>query len=606
MQRGKNQVLFRYLPEAVIDHTDTGTIAKVCKWNVKKAENINTIVAFEEIKRRVFGNIKNRGFQRDLSKYIFLECSNSILVELFPLTFECRNCKKIYKFRDVQDLIKKTNNFLCSNKECHGKLEQLDLIHYHICGNIEGLRVKSCEQHDQQFILLDRKESDEPSKWIWRCGICKKDLGKVTDQYCSCNIKKNRMNTAPFRKSQVFYPQNFQLINYQTFDNSVLSNEFYHKLNLARFLDLINHDEYNRFGKFTNEDLEFKELEEKIKLLRQKNIPEEYLEEIKSTFSKDSLFSKREVIFDKITKLFGADINNISYSILNYNEIKKSESLNTIGDIIEEAKYSQNPNIYQINKYSDYLNSIGISNAYIINDLPLSYIVYGYTRDTNERDKCIICSFPHHEDYRGLTPIYVNSIETEAIILEFNRKRILQWLLKNNIIKQMPEDDGLDYKSWFLKNINPDNISYFDEISDEFPLIKNVYELIHTISHVLIKSAAPLVGLDKNSLAEIIFPQVPAIVIYSNCAYDFQLGGIHSLFENSVIPWVENSKALVETCLYDPVCMSDKGACLACQFLSEITCSHFNRNLNRSNLIGMKNINNEIIKHGFWEPEILR
>jgi hypothetical protein len=172
-------------------------------------------------------------------------------------------------------------------------------------------------------------------------------------------------------------------------------------------------------------------------------------------------------------------------------------------------------------------------------------------------------------------------------------------------VSEIPDkNDLLGLKSWFLSNIHQDEIPVYDEISKDLAKTQHVYTLIHTLSHVLVRKAAGLVGMDKDSLAEIIFPNIPAIAIYTNNAHDFQIGGMHTLFETGIIPWLDMAMESVETCLYDPVCISSDASCHACLHLSEISCMHFNRDLGRQFLIGRKNKTGRML--GYWENEFQR
>ena len=60
-----------------------------------------------------------------------------------------------------------------------------------------------------------------------------------------------------------------------------------------------------------------------------------------------------------------------------------------------------------------------------------------------------------------------------------------------------------------------------------------VYNLIHTISHALLKNAGILSGLEKNSLSEMIFPNLATIFIYANTTQGIPLGALSGMFEQN-------------------------------------------------------------------------
>ena len=126
-----------------------------------------------------------------------------------------------------------------------------------------------------------------------------------------------------------------------------------------------------------------------------------------------------------------------------------------------------------------------------------------------------------------------------------------------------------------------------------------VYNLIHTISHALLKNAGILSGLEKNSLSEMIFPNLATIFIYANTTQGIPLGALSGMFEQNYKSFIIQAEDIMGRCVFDPICMDrDNGSCSACTQLSEISCCHFNKDLNRKLLIGHKTESESII--GFW------
>ena len=76
------------------------------------------------------------------------------------------------------------------------------------------------------------------------------------------------------------------------------------------------------------------------------------------------------------------------------------------------------------------------------------------------------------------------------------------------------------------------------------------------------------------------------------------------MFETELVPFLSDAYKDNEICTFDPICKSTQnGACVACTYLSEVNCTHFNKDLSRSYLYGgIIRINNEEIKikKGFW------
>ena len=596
MRRGRTQAIYRYLPGAVIDHTDTQTIAKVTNWRVRELRDINMDRLIEEIRRKMDWFKGRWSYSREIKKRDFVILGpTGIEVEIFPLTFACRKCSRVVSFRSTEEMRRKIadKGYTCPQPGCGGILDQMDLVHYHTCGRIEGLSVKKCPEHGLRSIVLDKHGSDSLSKWRWKCTICGREVGRIAMRCRDCGAI---MKTAPFRKRDVFYPQSIIMINVPGVRTSLIER----KLLIGVYLGVLEYQEIEALKDSAESEEAVRKVERNIEELRKSGIPDKHLEKIRKQFLKTNEKTKDSVL-EEIESLLEIDENRIisvSDLIHDFIETQNLAFVHSLEDMERDARQTDNPAAAIIVEYPKKLREIGIKNAWVIGDFPVLQAVFGYTRGSALPSECTLRSFPMlDEQYPGKTPIYSVATETEAILMEMDREMILHWLQKNGTSSNLPtgEEDCIQ-KAWFLNNINPDAIPLYDEIHPEYGVTKAVYTLIHTISHSLMNYASSLIGLDKSSLAEIIFPNIPAFIIYSNQATDFQLGGMFTLMESSIIPWIDSTVSGIERCLYDPVCMETGSSCHACLHASEITCTHFNQDLGRDVLIGRK----DKIK-GFWE-----
>lgn len=606
MQRGKSQVLFRYLPECVIDHSDTQAIAKISAWNSISSESTNESRLASEILPRLERFGRKRGYPQTprASSFVFLEPS-AIEAELFPLTFICNECGRAYSFDTIERF---RNQFMRSRYQCKcgGGLRQLDLINYHICGKVSSLQVRGCPTHGFEYIVLQTGNSSRISNWRWRCRICGAETGKVMGWCAECN---QPMDTAPFRKSQVFYPHSISLINTkgisssESYDNSDIL-----RLYLAQYLGIISFEEYIDYQDTARADSRQEEAERIRQNMIQKGLPEELIKELIDTPQGSDRQQRRQEALREVENALTLDDEALIGSVSSLQSFQDAIALPGVKDVngvLIEAQARDDPNFSRVSQFPSALKRAGIREAYVVNDLPVISAVFGYSRSTTNPGECVLRGFPPDTKYPDKTPIYVNPTETEGIVIVFDRWKILRWLQENGFISDIPNrSDERELKQWFLRNIKTGDIPIYDEIPSVFIKTKLVYTLIHTISHVLLRNGAGLVGLDKDSLAEIIFPEVPAIAIYTNNAHDFQIGGMHTLFETGIIPWIDMAFESAETCLYDPVCISSEASCHACLHISEISCVHFNRDLGRHYLIGREDENGRLL--GFWEHEFAK
>jgi len=149
-----------------------------------------------------------------------------------------------------------------------------------------------------------------------------------------------------------------------------------------------------------------------------------------------------------------------------------------------------------------------------------------------------------------------------------------------------------DARLWLLKNVG--SVDRFVTREGMPGVTKAVFGLVHTMSHMFMRSAAILAGIDRTGLAEYLFPRIGAAVIYNSNTV-FNLGGLTTLYEADLLSLIEKTRLdpLAKECVYDPVCREQwNSSCHACMHLGEMACSFFNRGMSREYLFGSK---------GFWE-----
>jgi hypothetical protein len=612
MRRGKSQVLYRYLPGMFPDFNRGRCITIVSKWDSREIADLSKKRILKKICRN-FPRFKNNvGFpnQDDADSFEILS-PRAIEVEVFPLTLVCSRCERAVQYRNVKQLelkVKKSSDpYKCPNSKCTGKMMQKDLVYVHSCGFYDGLNIAPCKQHGYEHIKFNRKGSKSPADWMWTCVKCNTDTSSMNQW---CNQCKKIMYPKPVGASAVFYPHSETIVNLHRLANKkYFGNEDFYKLIIARHIGLIGKEidieELLEEKKGTiNEDKMNKFLEE----LKEKGMSEEDLNMARGVYTNHHP-SSTDVKEDAVSKLNGLvdskNIEEIALDILEYTEALNTKSKMSVQELLEKAKKENHPNLYTIKTFPDQLKKIGVKEACVLGDLSILNLVYGYTRGSIETKDCTLRSFPEDKGAEGKTPVYANQNDTEGIVLEFDRLKIIRWLKENGIIDKIPAKDEASLKAWFLNNINLDSIETFNEIPDEDKITKAVFGLLHSMAHALLIKASVQCGLEKDSLGELIFPEVPAIVIYSTNSR-FQLGGMFTLFESKIYPWIDRTIEKVETCVYDPLCIGSDGACHACLFTSEISCIHFNRDLSRSFLVGRDDPDGKRNIVGFWSKDFIK
>ena len=296
------------------------------------------------------------------------------------------------------------------------------------------------------------------------------------------------------------------------------------------------------------------------------------------------------------------DISSIAERILEYDLVTRLDDVSDLASAVDVARLlNTNANPEQ---YARIAERFGIKSARVCDRIPFVSCSYGYTRVESEYKEGVQLH-ALKEEKSGRKNVYATKLNTEGVLFEFDRKKIIQWLLVNGIISE-DEAPNLDseeeIKIWFLNNIKPSLIHPFltiDETASKETYY--VYRLIHSLSHLLIRAAADIGGLGKDSLSEYIFPGIPAVLIYCQNSQGFNLGSLFNTFEAYFDKWMNKAYSNALKCIFDPICIERQKACTGCLFVNEVSCQHFNKDLDRSLVIG--HIDRETQKRttGFWE-----
>jgi hypothetical protein len=108
--------------------------------------------------------------------------------------------------------------------------------------------------------------------------------------------------------------------------------------------------------------------------------------------------------------------------------------------------------------------------------------------------------------------------------------------------------------------------------------------LLHSLSHRIIRQAAFIAGIDRNSLAELLVPAHLGFFVYAAARGGFVLGGLQAVFETELDRLLDAAVHGEHRCPLDPGCSAAGGACVACLHVGEPSCRYFNGYLDRSTL----------------------
>jgi len=250
---------------------------------------------------------------------------------------------------------------------------------------------------------------------------------------------------------------------------------------------------------------------------------------------------------------------------------------------------------------------MGLQDVLVLDDFPMILAAYGYTRTEDGprgpgRPDILsrLNPFPVDRDHSGRTPVFVDQINADALVLRLDPLRVLDWLVRNGVNPKVPQgsDSAMSIRGYFVQVFSDAKLR--ETLSASDPAQRMVFGLLHTLTHYGIRQAALLSGLERTSLSEYLLPSTLSCVIYCNHRFGATIGALTSLFEQSLDEWLSTIRS-THRCIYDPVCNDSGGNCHACTHLAETSCRYFNLNLSRAFLFGGPDEVLGQIRHGYFQ-----
>ncbi len=617
MRRGRQQILFNFLPGKTFDHESGQAICIVTGFRAEEDTKLNLRYVLDRVAwlLRQWPEERRRGFPdpyRQPDRYV-LATPKAVEAEIFPLLYECTNpdCRRVALYQNVRQASNLNPGLHC--RTCGSSMIQLHHVLIHRCGSIRPFIVPRCLRHDYDHIWLDTRNSQKYTQFRWQCRQCSFQLPIIYGNCNECSLSDKTMRPIVHRATASYYPQYRTLINLPGKDlTRILADPERHWLAIAAYLRLFDHCPNNRMIDLVTSPEGRTAEQESIATLERliQNAPSAI--RIKLQAQLDGLWQglsslggdRRSQIISKAKKLVtlqGDALEEAGRELLEFVRPDETMQITTLSQLEQKAKQEMLGRlpIYQV-AYRDALCQTGLVDVRLIGDFPVVTVVAGYTRDQREADNTILRAFPRLQQDDPRTPLFVDTVETEALMFRLDPARVLRWLALNGLTSSdLPDyQDETAVRSWILNRMG--SINPFQEIPEDDPITRAVYRLVHSFSHLVLRQAVIQSGYDRTSLSEYLFPRALSFVLYSNNRTKFTIGGLYTLFEQTLHEHLRAVLDKGEACVYDPVCTEETGACHACMHISELSCEHFNRNLSRRYLFGrIEEDGSEFI--GYWD-----
>lgn len=635
MKRSKTQAVYRFLPEMWISEkgdSERAVSAKIKNWNYIKMSDIYEDFIEGEIKRQIKlfgdrgGDISAFDISPDTHSFAIVEtaCNEGIpdiIGEISPLVFYCSSCGTVTDLRNPDAVDKYT--WKCKNPDC-GKwaVKQLQMIYTCECGYAQPIKVPYVHGvKDFKF-----RPNETQYKMFYRSGNSEKTAEFV--QICpNCNSRLVPDNANSGRNYKPFTLKVINLVdqrNGQFYKKGIDAQKtivcrWFDKLSTADYEEILNNIEL-AFSDAFKSDAQRRNVEQQVRALIDAGMlpPEMFESAVNNTLQNapntksveryvamcDDLFSRKK-IEDPVG--YAEWLSHFSFKLMQYDTLKYAKRIITLEEAIQrqlDMEFIDSPEeITALNK------KMGIENMQVSCDIQIINCTYGYSRrvadpknSTNKNCRLKLNAYDRTRDGTA-NLVYGAKLDTEGILFEISQRKIVEWLYENKIIseEQLPDlDDDVSVKKWFAQYVHSDVISMFGEIDDSEKITKNVFALLHSMSHAFMNAAGELSGLSSNSLTEIILVETASIFIYAQTSQGIPLGALSGMAESNYAYFLKKAFDETKNCVFDPICTErDDTACSACLIIPEISCNHFNAELGRKYLYSIDGVDTPTV--GFWE-----
>lgn len=623
MKRSKSQAVYKILPKMWISDKDSkgnNITAQVKSWNYRPMEGIYSNFIESEIKRQVKlfsmhgGDISDYNLSDEnggisVVRSACIEGIADIIAELSPLLYYCPDCHRITQFQNIEKVMQ-----ICPACK-KGLLKQLQLVYPCECGYATPIYVPK----DKEYYYFP-----------------------VEKQY---GVFYYQGNTRLFKEFKLQCPNCKQWIqrdsatagsNYKAFTANVINlispklGEFYQKgeparkIMISKWFGIVSENKFANIledldtafnKKNTKLEIDSEALKQAETLLKLGLIAEDKFNEIVVSLSESSSRNESSIeryvaacdeMFAKEKKESNEDynlwVNNFAFNLMQYETIKKSKGEKSIISF-NEIKEKQKDDEQEINQLHEQL---GIKNVQATCDVEIISCSYGFTRkltDPHNAKRTLKLVAYDKDGSSNKNLAYGTKLETEGILFDIDHIKILKWLIVNKVIseEQLPDlEDDVAVKKWFAINVHGDRIGSFGYIDDNEIITKNVFTLLHSISHALIKTAGEMSGLSSNSITELIFVDTCSIFIYSQSNQGQVLGSLSGMIESLYVRFLKLLYQDNRECVFDPICIDrDNSVCHGCLVIADNSCKFFNTNLGRKYLYSFQL--DEEKRIGFWE-----
>ena len=598
MTRGKNQILYNYLPERTIEFPKGAAIARITQILGTRPQDLN----HDAVVRRVAAEARAwreewRPALRDQildnpGRFELID-PESARSELFPRVFWCQNrgCGRVFDYRTAN------RPPVATCRRCHGQLVQMRFVKIHNCGHLEPLTAPPCNTcgNNSNEMALDTRESERMTNFRWVCRSCGRQTGLFAGYCPACpstlRQDERMLDIQLHRAGKTYYPHTTTLLNVphgQLQGLFLQSQSDWAALVGSRFLALPEVsgkrlvDLAGRMSSAADTHGASVPADQLASLTAQMQAGRITVEQMAAQIQRLTQQAQDRSTANDPLELRSAIVERTGV----HSDVWTSEGYDLLESVLSDEGVTADVFNTHVSDSTRHLASrLGFGHVELLNDFPVITATYGYSRAEYDPNRARLNPFPPDKRRSAKIPIFVDKVQADAIRIKLNGTQVLAWLNANGCQPVLPRgtDQDLLQTGYFVRLF--DNVDLRSTIQKDHRELRMVFCVLHTLCHVGVRQAALLCGLGHTSLSEYILPRSLEFILYCNHREGATIGALTAMFEQSLVEWLTAIQH-ASRCVYDPVCGEKDSTCHTCTHLSEMSCRFFNLNLSRAFLFG--------------------